>query len=420
MPLTLFNPKGDLITAQPFAAGIQVDSVDVTLLLLYAHWIASAAFNGRRNKLVVGGSMGLLLLTWILLLLVQSALNATDFRYSVFEIVVLFKGFLLFWYLINNINTIKDLRIVVYSLFAGAIAQSCYMWFQYITKLNYTAHADLVTYIGPEGFRSVGFTGSPDNASAMISLVFPVGLAVYLLMRKRAEKFIALVCIAVVIVALGFTLVRAAWFAVMISSAILLVLLYSSGGMSTRKFGKAVFVVIAILIVTSPLIVHRFEHGTKGEDRWPLMQTSLNMFKDNLLLGVGANNYAFNIDEYTPVQSRHEWAYTVHNEYMLRLAESGIPGTVLYYAFTLIMMVKLWKLRRSREVWIYVIAIGFFSALVGSLFHRTLSMFFYQSLYLMICVMMAVTYAAEKLDRSQQAQRLRTWESESNDTVQGL
>lgn len=407
-PLTLFDPSGELIVAQPFSAGIQVDSVDVVLLLLYAYWIAGAAIKGWRNRIAVGGSLGFLLLAWILLLLLQSVMNAKNFQYSFFEIVVLFKGFLLFFYLVNNVTTMRDVRVVIYALFAGTVAQALFIWFQFITRLNYTAHATQVEYIGPEGFRAVGFTGSPDNASALMALMFPVGLSVYLLMRKRTEKVVAIICMSIVMVAVMFTLVRAAGFAILISSLMVFLLVYATGGMSLRRVGKVAAAILVILLVTSPLIIIRFEHGTMGEDRWPLMQTAWNMAKNNFLLGVGANNYPFHIDTYTPVRTRHAWAYTVHNEYLLRLAETGILGALFYYAFIVMMMIKLWRLRRSGDTWIYAIAIGLFSALVGSIFHRSLSMYFYQSLFWMTCVILALTHVMERIERSKQAQRMQT------------
>ncbi|HMK35221.1 MAG TPA: O-antigen ligase family protein [Desulfomonilaceae bacterium] len=394
----IHEPLADM-ESQPFSAGIAVDSVDVILILLYMHWIATAAYNRQRARFTLGGTLGAMLCIWIVYLFFQSSLAATRFRYSFFEICVLLKGFLLFLYLVNRLSDKRDLKIVVYALFAGAVAHGMYIWLQYATKLNYTLHGELVTYMGPEGFRSRGFFGSPDAAATLISLVFPVGLAYYLVIRDKRARGTALMCMLLVLVAIAFTQVRAAGLGIFVSSLVLLAITYGRGWIPASRIIKTVGALLLILMLASPFIVERFQFGTWGEDRVPLMETAWNMIKNNWLLGVGANNYPLEVQRYVPVNARHAWLYTVHNEYFLRLAETGIIGASLYFGFSLLMMVKLWRLCRSPDPWIYLVAAGFFAALVGSIPHRMLSFYHYVNVFMQICVMMALTQVLENLEK---------------------
>ena len=68
-----------------------------------------------------------------------------------------------------------------------------------------------------------------------------------------------------------------------------------------------------------PIAYQRFEYGTYGEDRWPLFITAYDMFKSNILFGVGANNYNFVVMKYIPAEIIGKWVYTVHNEYLLEI-----------------------------------------------------------------------------------------------------
>jgi O-antigen ligase len=134
------------------------------------------------------------------------------------------------------------------------------------------------------------------------------------------------------------------------------------------------------------------------------MLTAINMVKDNLLLGVGANNYYFHREKYLPVSQRHTWQHTVHNEYLLRASETGIPGFLLYYSLLFVMMKKLWTTARSPNPWIYSASLGLFASLLGSLFYRIFSYFHTEPLYSEFCVLLALTYFLETLEKQRLTQ----------------
>jgi hypothetical protein len=393
----LYDPVKD-IESTPFMSGIPVDITDLVLLALYAHWIAVLSMTKRAPKIKIGYPFGVIMLIWIVYSLLSSMLNAPYFRYTVYECIALFKGFMLFFYLVNNTATIEDLRLIVYALFAATAEHALYVVGQYVTGLNYALDGTLKTYVGPEGFRSVGFFGSPDATAAMMSVVFPIALAYYFVVREKGTRLWTLCGMLLVLIAIMFTQVRAAGLALIVSSMTLLILAYMRGRISSSLFFKVALSAIILLAIIAPFVIQRFEAGTWGQDRWPLMITAVQMIKDHWALGVGSNNYPFQIAQYLPPKLRETWAYTVHNEYLLRWAETGLFGFVIYYTLNVALGIKLWRLARSKSPWIFAVSAGLFSWLIGSIPHRIFSFYHYINLYLLFCVILALTYLASALD----------------------
>ncbi|MBI5248234.1 MAG: O-antigen ligase family protein [Desulfomonile tiedjei] len=393
----LYDPLKN-IESTPFMAGIPVDVTDLILMVLYAHWLAVLSMTKRSQGLKVGYPFGAILLIWIVYLLLSSFVTATHFRYSVYECIALFKGFMLYFYLVNNTSTERDLRLMVYALMIMTAAHALYVVWQYATGLNYTVHGEFQHYVGPEGYRSIGFFGSPDATATMMSAIVPMALAYYFVVKEKRGRIFTLAGIFLVLVAMMLTKVRAAAFAVLISSATLLLVGYIRSRISSATFLKAIAAGIIILLLTTPFAIHRFQTGTWGEDRAPLMATAAQMVKDHWILGVGVNNYPFDIIQYVPPQLRATWSYTVHNEYLLRWSETGIMGFLVYYILNIVLGLKLWRLTRSQDPWIFAVSLGLFAWLIGSITHRAFSFYHYINWYVEFCAILALTYLASTLE----------------------
>ncbi|MDQ7783373.1 MAG: O-antigen ligase family protein [Desulfomonilaceae bacterium] len=385
---------------QPFASGIAIDSVDVIVLLLYVHW-AFLLSAKRVSGFTLGNPVGGLLLSWIAFCLVTSLWLSQALEYSIFEIVVLFKGFLLYFYLVNNTRTEEDVKVIVAALIVGAVAHSVYIIGQFVTGWNYTIHGVLETYVGPEGFRSVGFFGSPDAASAMMSLVLPILICFLFVQKSRPLRVLAVVSIASIIVALMCTKVRATAGALLVSTTIVVMVSYTRGWVSQRTVLAFTVVGLLVVAVLSPFLYERFAKGTWGEDRMPLAFTAVNMFWEHWIGGIGINNYHVAFQRYLPQEYRYTWPYVVHIEYLYRLAETGIVGFTLYYAMIVAMMVKLWRGLRTSVPWVFVLSLGIFSGMTGSLFHRFFSAYHYVNLFIFFCVLLALAVTADRYGRAE-------------------
>ena len=201
------------IQTSPFSSGLRIDIVDVMLLLLYMHWgFLLAQQTLGHARITLGGPIGKLLLIWTVYVLVAGILKSEHFNYTLYEVVELFKGFLLFFYLANNLSSERDLRVVIFALFANTIAHGLFIIFQYVTRLNYNVHGEISThYVTLEGFRPAGFSGSWDESAAIMALVLPVLLLYYLVIRDGIRHRAALMSVAIVLVAIVLTKVRGAW-----------------------------------------------------------------------------------------------------------------------------------------------------------------------------------------------------------------
>ncbi len=395
-----YQPLPEIETS-PFSSGLRIDIVDVMLLLLYIHWGFSLAQQTlRRAHITLGGPIGKLLLIWTGYVLVAGILKAEHLNYTLYEVVELFKGFLLFFYLANNLTSARDLRVVIYALFANTIAQGLFIIFQYVTRLNYNVHGELSThFVALEGFRPAGFSGSWDESAAIMALALPALVLYYFVIKDKARHRAALISIGIVLLALILTKVRGAYFAFFISAVTAVAMSYWRGWITATQTFWVVFAAAGVLILGGPFIVHRLVTGTWGQDRIPLMLTAINMFKANWLLGVGANNYFFHIQQYLPVRLSGTWQYTVHNEYLQWAAETGLLGFLLYYTLVLVMMRKLWRLTVSADPWIFMASLGFFTAVLGSLLYRMSSPYFFQPLYSEFCAILGITYLLGVLEK---------------------
>jgi O-antigen ligase len=396
----IYQPMLEAQTS-PFSSGVRIDIVDVVLFLLYTHWAFTLAQQQMRHtRITLGHSIGKWFLIWVTYVLVAGLLRSEHLNYTLFQVAELFKGFLLFFYLVNNLSSERDLKVVLYAFFANTITHALYIIFQFVTGLNYSAHGEPSTHVVEgEGFRPAGFSGSWDAAAAMMHLILPVLLAYYFVVKDRTRHRAALIGIGVVLVGLLITKVRGAYGATVVSVAAVVFVSYVRGWLSSTQTFKVAMAGFAVLLLASPFVVQRLITGVWGEDRLPLMYTAMRMFKANWLVGVGVNNYFFYITDYLPIGLRHTWQSAVHNEYLMWAAETGIAGVLLYYTLLIVMMRKLWRLTLSSDPLIYLASLGFFAAMLGSLPYRFTSPYFFAPLYSEFCAVLAVTCVLEVLEK---------------------
>jgi len=417
----MYQPLG--AETSPFSIGIRIDVVDVVLLLLYMQWAFSLAQQPLgRVRLKIGSSIGKLFFVWVAWVTVAGILRSEHLNYTSFELVTLFKGLLLYFYLVNNLSSQKDLRVALYSLFAVTVAQGLYIVMQYVTGWNYNLHGETPLELGEPGqvFRAIGFTGSWDGSAAIMEYVLPIMLIYYFVIGDRSRRLAMLMGVIIVTVGVLLTKMRTAYFAAAVSTVMVVAVSYLRGWISPGRALALMAATLACLIVAVPFIFQRYETGATGAERIPLMLTAANMIKDNLLLGVGANNYFFYMEQYLPVSMRHTWQYTVHNEYLLRAAETGVPGFLLYYALLVVVMRKLWKAARSANPWTYMASMGLFASLVGSLIYRQFSFFHTGPLFSEFCVVLALTYLLETLEKRRLAEEKTDLQlSQGSSFVQG-
>ena len=381
-----------------YSIGIRLDGSELILIICYIHWIISSiGSQGPKKQFTIGGKVGVIFLSWVTYVFLSSFLTATREDFSLYEVFVYVKGFLLYLYLVNNIRNKYYLRVVIYAIFATCVVQSLYMILQYVTKTAYTINGDWISYIGPEGFRSRGFFGSPDAHATFLATIFPMFfLALFFTgdLFKKALIFSAMVTIMAAIVC---SKVRIAFASIGIGLATAVLVSYYRGWLSKNQIAGTIIAGALGVLVLIPFVYARFAYGIYGEDRWPLVVTAYNMFKGNILFGVGANNYNFVVQNYIPPSMSTAWLFTVHDEYLLRIAETGLLGFCFYYYLIWTVTKEFYHALSTKDMLVYVVACGLFSAFVGSFFHRLVSMYHYQQVYLLHCTIYALAFVVNSL-----------------------
>lgn len=388
-----------------FANGLRIDSADAILLILYVHWALRLAHErSRSERFTLGRPLGSVMLVWIVYILFASMLKAHYKNLAFFEVFVLVKGFFLFLYLANNITTLRDFRVVYYALLSITVFHALFMLFQFATGLNYDIHGEFSRhYVEAEGFRPAGFIGCADCASSLIDIMLPMALTHFLVAKDRLTRIGLLASIGILLGGLIVTKVRAGLMAVILLTLAVLWVSHLRKWITWRRMGAVILVGIVLLILATPLMIHRFRTGEYGQDRLPLIYTAINMIKANPLLGVGANNYSYRIDDYRPRELSGTWIYIVHNEFLLRMAEQGLVGMILFYTLVGLVMVRLWRLTSSPEPWIFIGSCGLFAAFVGSLPHRILTSYYFQSMFYMFCIVVALTCFMQRFEEKRKA-----------------
>ena len=151
-----------------------------------------------------------------------------------------------------------------------------------------------------------------------------------------------------------------------------------------RRRGLSLKAPIVILAVAAllylpfhSLISQRLVGDDKGsaEARIPLMRLAFRMIADNPVLGVGIDNFTVAMDRYLTSEFRRAWLFTVHNKYLLVLAEIGILGLLAYVAFLLGTLRTGWKCWRLQNPLLSPLALGFVGGITGNMVHQTVDIF---------------------------------------------
>jgi hypothetical protein len=386
----------------PFSESIVVSLVDLILAVLMIQWFGSASMKKTHGKPIVGHPVGTLFLIWIFYSLLVGWVKAENPTYAYFEVIALFQGFLVYFYLINNTNTVRDVRVIVYALFAAQALEALWLIFQYVTGLNYTIKGVFVVPVRDQvSFRSAGFAGRDVVSTQMISFLAPMALAYYYGIADRTRRIMAAAVIMIFAMGTMCAQTRSTGLATIVGFIMVLALGGVRGWISKKRLLKFVSIVLLFLILISPLIYSRFQKGSGGweEDRVPLMRTAQEMWLDNWLLGVGPSNYTTNLEKYLPVELRYAWKAPVHNEFLMQLAERGIIGAILYYSFSVIMCLKLWRTTRSPDKWIATASAGILAGMLGSIVVRVFHWWHQMPNYTFFCIMLALAVAMENIER---------------------
>jgi O-antigen ligase len=224
--------------------------------------------------------------------------------------------------------------------------------------------------------RFGGTVGSPNNAAAYLEMLLAPSLAVLATRMNWPYKVLGVLALVLGAGVLVLTQSRGGWIAGVFSLAIV-VLSLSRG----RRIAPAVPVVLIVLLSAIALVFHgnitsRLADDDRGaaRSRVPLMVTAFDIIEDSPLFGVGANNYARALEGYRSIFGSG-FFYTVHNQYLLVWAETGLLGLAAFVWFLLATLRRGWQLWKRNDALLSPLALGFTAALAGQMVHMQVDLF---------------------------------------------
>jgi putative inorganic carbon (hco3(-)) transporter len=357
--------------------GWGVSLMTVALVGLYAIWIARALVSPEtawrpRLRAAVFPSI-------FLAFLIASLAVAQDRVVAGFQIALYAQMLLLFVYIASTVQTRSDLRFVVVTLLIALCLESLVTLAAFAAggSLNLPGLAtDTASTVSGGESRVTGTMHSPNNAGAYFAFMFAVAAALYMSRVDARISRLALAGSLLALVTLGLTLSRGAWLACLVS-IVVLVLGFRGTRFTTPAlvaFAVAVMVVfIPLLDVVSARLTTSDEGAAAG--RVPLIEMSLEMIRDNPLLGVGANNFALEVPGYAGGEFASAWLSSVHHKYLLIWSEAGAGALVAFLLFIGATIGRAWRIRNAVDPLMGALGLGIAAAVVGHAVHMNFDIF---------------------------------------------
>jgi O-antigen ligase len=105
------------------------------------------------------------------------------------------------------------------------------------------------------------------------------------------------------------------------------------------------------------------------------MHLAYRIISANPILGVGANNFAMVMGHYAGSEFRHEWIYTVHNQFLLVSSESGVIGLAAYLWIYFNLIGRGWRIWQTSDDMLAPFALGIVAGICGLLSHMLVDIF---------------------------------------------
>lgn len=347
------------------ADGIVVSIPTICLTVLIVIWIYQIMIEGK-NKIAFFPDTTVPILFMLLAGLI-SFLSSGDKILSVYGIISYIEIFIFYFYLVNNINTRQDLKLILFALQLCLLVFSSVCILETIIKTNFTASFKVLDYESDSGvFRAAGLTGSATYAGGYLATLLPLVFIQIFITRNKIIKLSIFLLSMTGILALILTLTRGAWLALAIAAVFLAFLFYRHQLIKIRYVFPVIFALVILLIIFQGIILLRTSEGAVNlVNRGHLMQTALNMIKEHPILGIGLNTYSQEMEKYTSIYIPHNWIYQVHNKYLLIWSETGIVGLISFLWLLLVSLIKVIKLTHSIDPLISIIAIGLLGSLIA-------------------------------------------------------
>ena len=328
-------------------------------------------FSGNIRGFDWGGSMRRPIAALLIIMVVSIAASSEKFL-GLSALVYTLEYYFLYWLAFNIVRTQQDFKRVILLILITLAMQSLVYFAQSAMGITFDF---LGNTIEEEEVPRPGGTVS-SNPAGFVSFIMPalmMASAVALSLQRRLPGAFAVPLMFMGLAAVGLSFTRAAWLGLGFGFIAIIWISARRRWLNPRMI-VAVAVVVAIgLIALLPQMLQRAssDYGSTGvgataeayNERMGLNIIALNVIAHHPLLGVGPGAYSHEFKAYVPA-GMNQWLFTVHNQYLLWAAETGIPGGIAFIVFLVAGFRIALRLSRAPPSLVSVCATGWFGAMV--------------------------------------------------------
>lgn len=236
----------------------------------------------------------------------------------------------------NSVRDAGDLELVIGVLMATLVLQSLVYFVQSLAGATFTPSGEWIEQSDSGPGRYGGTVGT--RPAAFSSFLLPLVLVALARLLTSTEPGVWWRYGAPAVLgsaALILTYTRASW------GALLLGLAYLAAAAARRRLlvrARAWMLLAALTVLLaalSPWILRRAsdDHRAALDERRALIEMALRVIRAHPWTGVGPGAYPFAFRDYLTPELADRWLFVVHNVYVLRAAETGLPGLAALLLF---------------------------------------------------------------------------------------
>lgn len=342
--------KTDLITA-----------TDVMLWSLYLLWMyRTNLFTSERLRFGKVAVWAILMIIWSFLSMTSAiAIQATGLG-----IYMWIKAFLLYFYLVNNIKTKKQLFFVVNMLVFSVLFQGALGVAQSIlgrsVGLDFLGEKQMS--FQKEVSRVRGTLGYPNRYGAVMIMLLPLAVSMAVFAKRSFYKWILIAASSFGMMGLFLSLSRSSWGGFLLGMMVFTVILFRRGLLKPKYIVALAVVFVAVIVIAASnweKIEARFQTGADGRWRVKMIDIALPIIEEYPVFGVGLNNYQWHSYD------QFKFWHPVHNEFLRFAAELGVPGCIFFILLIWVFLREAYRNIMLKDAMINAVAIGILCGLIA-------------------------------------------------------
>jgi O-antigen ligase len=402
----------DLLSSVP---GIHISITTLSLMVLYISWWIDIIIK-RAKTIYYSPHICLFTLGYIISYLL-SIFNSADVWMSIYSIFFIMQMFMLTFYIVNHIDSKKDIIYILNFLLACLIIQSGVILMEFFTKTQFSFTGGFSSgyifsyYYGGKTinfFRPAGTGNDPNDAGGHIAMLILIIMSLFFYTQNYLKKILMVIVLLMSIAALILTFSRGSWLSFTVGLVIFFFVALYHHWINAKRIVAAALLISILFAVFSVPIIARLSQDDRGAaySRVPLMKLAFEMIQKHPLIGVGANNFGIVLPQYLSSELRGEWLYIVHNQYLLTFAETGLIGLVFFLLILGKVFLTCLRCIRAKDSMLSPLSMGIISGLITLFLLMGVELTISRLTVQLFWIMVSIAIASEKLIRNNRRQFL--------------